>query len=116
MTPLLLLTPLRYNPRNSVPNNIQQTHQHALTNLPQTPNKNLIKSPMKSTIKKTNTQFTTCINTSCNFRYKILVDPLITLSQQGGVDYALHITTGTPGFADLHSTLNFSLYKNLLNV
>ena len=35
---------------------------------------------------------------------------LVTLSQPGGADCALHITTGTLGFSDLPTTLNFSLY------
>ena len=35
---------------------------------------------------------------------QILVDQL-TLSQPGGVDYAHHITSGTPGFSDLPTAL-----------
>ena len=30
----------------------------------------------------------------------------LTLSQPGGADYAIHITTGTPGFSDLSKSLH----------
>ena len=36
---------------------------------------------------------------------QILADQL-TLSKQGGADYAHHITTGTPGFSNLPKALN----------
>ena len=48
---------------------------------------------------------------------QILADQL-TLSQPVGADYAHHITTGTPGFADLPTSLNYCNFRwtNMLNL
>jgi hypothetical protein len=46
---------------------------------------------------------------------QILADQL-SLSQPEGKDYAHQITTGTPGFSDLPTALNFGTHRKALSV